>query len=578
MEMSFKLNLLYNGSSFVLPYVEDLNNMNVFPVPDGDTGSNLYSLFHAIKDYCENERIEDSTLREVILTYSRGNSGAIFSQFILSFWSSLQENSPDAFIQAIEKASLKTFQSVAEPKEGTILTVMESWVSFMKNHKSHARNIKELLGVTLKELKSAVEKTKEQMEILRKNDVVDAGAYAFYLFVKGMASSTAEVKPISNPTRLQVVDGHELDVNNRYCVELVIKNTVGLEGVRKELLNFGDSLSIIGDKEMARIHIHSNAPERIVAYIKKKAFISHQKIDDMVRQYEVKNARKSNIAIVIDSACDVPTSILDEHQVHLIPLQIDMEGVSYLDKVTLTPETFYDEYEKISEMPKTSQPSIKKIKDMYTWLVGQYDHVISLHVSKELSGTYNLCKNIAKEVDPEKIHVVNSKTLSGSYGLLVVQLAKLIEEGFAIEEVLTKLNQYISKTEILVSVPTLKYMVKGGRVSPIVGKIGKLLNLKPIVSVDGEGKSKLYGGTVFRKSNIHAMLKQISSIHEQYEITEYVLLHANHETLIPSLEDSLSTITGKKPLYISNVSPVIGIHAGKGSVSVAMVLKKDNER
>lgn len=581
--MNYKIDLLYRGCLNVLPYTEELNAMNVFPVPDGDTGSNLFHLFSAIKEQYEEYEVDKELLVDTILTYSKGNSGAIFSQFMMSFLSSSDEENQKAFIQAANHAVSETVSSVSEPKEGTVLTAMKSWIQTLQQKKDHGKSILELIQESLDSVKDSVERTKNQMELLAKNNVVDAGAYAFYLFLEGMSStkiknnarSASTVRKTIMPDKM--ID-HGFESVYRFCTEVLIKNVADISEVKQRLQDFGDSISCIGDSKTHRIHLHTNAPDQVLGYLKEEGAIVYQKIDDMQRQFEMRNARKGNIAIVVDSACDIPQKILDHHQIHLLPLQIEVDGMTYLDKVTLTPEIFYDLNETSDQMPKTSQPAIKKIKETYETLLQNYDHVLSVHLSKELSGTYNLCKQVAKDTGDDRIHVINSKTLSGSFGLFVLELAEMIEHGRKIDEIVKEAEQLIKKTEILVSVPSLEFMVKGGRVHPVLGRIGSAINMKPVVSVDGEGRSLLYGKTVFRKSNVNTLLKQIKAIHKRHTIDKYVLLHAHGEQWLPTLEKEMTAITGEAPFYTTSVSPVIGMHAGKGAVSVAMILKEENKR
>ena len=284
--------------------------------------------------------------------------------------------------------------------------------------------------------------------------------------------------------------------------------------------------------------------------------------------------RKSSIAIVVDSACDLPEEFMDQHQIFLLPATIEIGQSPYLDKVTITPENFYDRLELAEEAPKTSQPGLEQILRTYEQLVCQYDHILSIHVSKELSGTYESCRLAASQVNPEKITVLNTRTLSGAYGLIIHEIAEELAKGTSLNELIHLTEELAAKTEILVSVPTIKHMIRGGRVTPLQGKIATLLKMKPIVSVDENGKSKLYGKTFFRNSNLKKMFSMIGHLDRTNTINQYVVLHANDLEKAYLCEKEMKSLTGKDPLYTANVSPVIGAHAGKGSVSVAMLFDK----
>lgn len=584
---NLKHELIYKGSCRVKEYKDELNNINVFPVPDGDTGSNLFSLFNGIiKFYNLGEKNEEE-LKEVILYYSKGNSGAIFSQFLITFISRFQDDTVFNFIDSINSAYYDTYKSVSEPKEGTILTVMREWVNEINGLVSSKSefNIKELIKLSIDKLQLSVENTRNQMEILKKYGVVDAGAYAFLLFVEGMATSD-HVSIELNKNNKQIIsmnsEKHVLEISNqsteRYCMELVLKDIKNEEMIKERLSEIGSSFSFVGSNGIGKVHIHVNNPEELIVVAKEYAQVIRQKVDDMQRQYEITYKRKGKIALVIDSACDIPKDFLDQYQIHLLPLNLELDGCNYLDKLTITPETFYQLYEDTNSKATTSQPSVKQVEDLYTTLIDKYDHIISLHLSKELSGTYNLCKSVANKINSKKINVINSKTLSGSYGLLVVKAAQLISSGRNINQLIEQIEELIKKTEILVSVKTLEYMVRGGRVRPIIGKIGNIFRVKPIVSLDKQGRSTLYGSTIFRQSNINKLINQVRKIHNKYGINQYVLMHADNENDARYIEKKLKKFIDIEPLYYSNVAPTIGIHAGRGAVSIAMLLNTVNTR
>ncbi|WP_256760641.1 DegV family protein [Cohnella sp. WQ 127256] len=593
--------LIICGAYEVIRHKEELNAINVFPVNDGDTGSNLTHLMETIiRDSKWKEPSSDTLMlmKSACLRGSRGNSGMIFSQFIISMCNFLLNNEElkeKHFLDMCEQSVTQAYQAVATPQEGTILTVMKTWVRVMKRNVDRTKGIQEMLIESYGEVCVSLDNTMNQMELLRRHNVVDAGAKGFVLFLSGLI--TAIKKPYLERTEARVAPAfqteaqqheHAIEINHliseyddngyRYCTEFLLNWESDTSTMKEQLAHLGDSLVLVGDEQQGKIHVHTNNPDQIADLLTKKGTIVYQKVDDMKRQFEILSGPKATIALVVDSACDLPQHLMDEHQIHLLPLQIQIGTSSYLDKVTLQPESFYDKLSNAANQPKSSQPSPESITRKYQELLNHYDHVVSIHVSNELSGTYNACNTVAKQVHSSRIHVINSRTLSGALGLLVLQAAEAIASGASIEEIKMLLSNQIPKSEILVSVPTLKYMVRGGRVSPLKGKVAAWLNLKPIVSLDREGKSILYGKTLFRKSNLGKMKRKIERIHQKYGVAQYVLLHAGAGDAIMGFQKHMESIMGAKPVYISDVSPVIGASAGKGAISVAMLLANDNRR
>jgi uncharacterized protein len=578
------LNMIFSGSRRVIEHRDELNSINVFPVPDGDTGSNLSHLMRTILQdtYISDDASEAmASLKQAALRGSRGNSGMIFSQFFIHIANGMLKskitNTHD-FIMMCEAAAGKTYDSVMSPEEGTVLTVMREWIQAMKQTTGAHSNILSLIGQSLPHVYQSLESTKGKMEAVSGRKVVDSGAKGFVYFLEGLVHPQKHKEIINNNSHLLSLEDHSFSKEGvlayRYCTEFIIKGCSDPSKIKESAARLGDSVVIAGDEQLVKVHLHTNEPHTVVEMLTYFGTVTFQKVEDMKRQYESLHERKSSIAIVVDSACDLPEEFMDHHQIFLLPATIEMDQSSYLDKVTLKPENFYDRLDLAEEAPKTSQPGLEQIIRTYEQLAGQYDQILSIHVSKELSGTYESCRLAASEVAPEKITVMNTKTLSGAYGLLIHRVAEELEKGATLDELIQLTEDLTAKTEILVSVPTLKHMIRGGRVTPLQGKIATLLKMKPIVSVDEHGKSKLYGKTFFRNSNLKKMFSMIEHLDKSKIIDQYVVLHANDPERASLCERDMLTLTGKHPLYTSNVSPVIGAHAGKGSVSVAMLFNK----
>ncbi|GAM16058.1 DegV family protein [Mesobacillus selenatarsenatis] len=578
------LNMLFSGSRKVIEHQEELNAINVFPVPDGDTGSNLSYLMRTILQdaYISDDPSESLTsLKKAALRGSRGNSGMIFSQFLIHFANGLSNkniHSTNDFISVCELAAGKTYDSVMSPEEGTVLTVMKDWVLAMKQSTAAHSNVISLIGDSLPQVYQSLEKTKIKMEKISGRNVVDSGAKGFVYFLEGLMQTQNKSEETTKSQIASFFEDHipskEDFLPYRYCTEFMIHGISESLKIKEVAGTLGDSVVIAGDEQQLKIHLHTNEPHEAVELLSALGTISFQKVEDMRRQYESIHARKSKIALVVDSACDLPEEFMDHHQIHLLPATIEMDQSPYLDKVTMKPENFYNRLEVAEEAPKTSQPGLEQIIQTYEQLANHYDHILSIHVSKELSGTFESCMLAAAQVNPEKITVLNTKTLSGAYGLLIHTVAENLDKGASLDELIQLTDELTAKTEILVSVPTLKHMIRGGRVTPLQGKIATLLKMKPIVSVDEQGKSKLYGKTLFRNSNLRKMFSMIAHLDKTKQITQYVVLHANDPEKAALCAKEMKNLTGIDPLYTANVSPVIGAHAGKGSVSVAMLFDK----
>ena len=162
--------------------------------------------------------------------------------------------------------------------------------------------------------------------------------------------------------------------------------------------------------------------------------------------------------------------------------------------------------------------------------------------------------------------------MSGALGLIVLRTAMAIEEGIELDEILHAVPEWIRKSSVFVSVKTLKYMVKGGRVSRPKGFFSELLHIRPIVSLDDQGKAKLIGKTFGQKSNKNLILKKIEALLAENKIWNYVVLHAHNPEGASDFAVRMKQLTGTDPASVVDISPVIGMNAGVGATAISIML------
>jgi uncharacterized protein len=260
----------------------------------------------------------------------------------------------------------------------------------------------------------------------------------------------------------------------------------------------------------------------------------------------------------------------------VVPLNLNFGENHYLDKVTITPDQFYDLLDQSPSFPRTSQINERSFTNLYSHLASHYDAIISVHLSGQLSGTFQSSQKAASRISTEfnkPVHAIDSKCLSGALGLIVLRTAMAIEKGASSDELLSLIGQWIKKTRVFVSVKTLKYMVKGGRVSRPKGFISALLNIKPIVSLDENGKAKLIGKTFSQTSNIKLVMKKIALLHGDEKIWNYIVLHAHNPSGAEDYNTRMKRLTGFDPVSVVDISPVIGMNAGVGATAVSIIFK-----
>ena len=577
------------GAHRVLQNQSEINSINVFPVNDKDTGTNLASTVRSIMDSIRPDRSFTATagvIAEAALVGARGNSGVIFAQFFHGL--SLETNNRHVldfseFAEIIKKSVRHMYQAVSNPVEGTMLTVMSDWADYLYSRKEVVVDFDQAFLESLEILKKSLSETTEKLLILKKMNLVDAGAKGFVVFIEGIIELIRSknlrhlLKEV--PQIVSLVHSEEVTdevIEFRYCTEALIRNLTINQGSLQNLLQkYGNSVVVAGAEKTTRIHVHTNSPAKLFQELKDFGTITSQKVDDMVRQNEVSKNRKWNIALVTDSTCDLSQELIDHYQIHMLPLNLNFGENHYLDKVTITPDEFYDLLDSNPEFPHTSLINERTFTNLYSQLATHYDAIIAIHLSGHFSGTLlnsqKAAVRIAQEFNKE-VHVFDSKSLSGALGLLVLRTAQAIESGESLNDILVKMDDWISKTRIYVSVKTMKYMVKGGRVSKPKGFITSLLNIKPIVSMDHHGKAILLGKTFSQPSNVNLVMKKIESLLDQTKIWNYVVLHAHNQTGATEYSLRMQKLTGVDPVATVDISPAIGMNAGVGATSVAIML------
>jgi len=576
------------GARKVIEHQVELNKINVFPVNDGDTGTNLASTIRAVVDSIHPHRsykVTADLIAETTLVNARGNSGIIFAQFLYGMSTetgNFKTITIKQFAESIKNSVRYIYEAVANPVEGTMLTVIKDWANYIYENRNRITDFNQLFISSVDVLNKSLLATKSKLAVLAKANVVDAGARGFVLFVEGIIDFIAnrnlkDLIQVKAETALfeKIEESIPEKVDFRYCTEALIKNnSVDNKSLLQLLEKYGNSIVVAGSDKMKRIHLHTNNPAELFNDLRNTGTLAFQKADDMIRQSEVVYNRKWKIALVTDSTCDLEQDIIDNYQINMLPININFGENHYLDKITILPEQFYTLLKENKDYPKSSQVNEKSFTNLYSHLASHYDSIIAIHLSDRLSGTFNSSQKAAKAISEElnkPISVINSKNLSGALGLVVLRTAKAIEAGYSHDQVVNMAEKWTKNVRIFVSVKSMKYLVRGGRVSFVRGLIARILNICPIVSIDESGKAFVFDKAFNQRSNMEKVMGYITKISKEKTIWNYIVLHANNTDAAQWYSEKMETLTNKKPASIVNISPIIGANAGIGAAAVSLL-------
>lgn len=561
-----------------------LNEVNYFPVPDNDTGDNLSHLMQRIrKEIRKEENIKDilKSVSDAAIKGSRGNSGAIFSQFFQGF----EYKCPDTtslnvseLINCFDSGSEYAYDALENPVEGTILTAMSDFSASLQLFKNIEIGIESILEKSYEKLQKTIEKTKYQMNRKVGSKNVDAGALGFMYFIEGFISGIKGKKAdkanddyieIISETPIEIHDYHIVD-NYKYCTEILLKNkkSVQKEDLKDIIKKYGDSIIITENKTYRRTHIHTNDPQKVIDILRDFGEIVEVKADDMILQQRLTKQSDSEIGIVIDSIADLPLDGLPDF-VYMLPLNMIIDGVSYQDKRT-TPKNLAN-----IKNATSSQPNIQEIKKFLNPIIKRHKHNIVLTVSSKMSGLYERYLEYKKSNPNISLKIVDTKLNSVAEGLVAYHAIQKVQEGIEYSELIKFIENSIKRTKIFVSLKNLDGMVKSGRLNQNIGWLLRKIGFLPLVSIDREGNGTITKAAFSYKRNYSNLLKVIKENKDKIE--SYALVHVNNVEKVRELEKLLIEKLGFPPLYISEISSITENFSGDGSIAIGYQLKENYE-
>ncbi len=557
-----------------------LNKINVYPVADGDTGSNLlYTLKSAITFSNSSDSASEilKSISEQAIIFARGNSGIIFSEFIhgLSFYSVSEQLTVLEFIELVNRSSIRLYEVVKNPIEGTILTVIRKWSAYLKAIKVESFN--DLFELSLPIIKKGVDETTKELKDLQKYKVPDSGAMGFYLFMEGFSKSiNGDDKEYYSDWKqfesLEIVEDF-IDEKYRYCTQFYVKDIrCELSQLVKELEIFGDSIAYSGDEKYLNIHLHTDVPWKVSNVFYKYGTIVNSKVDDMSMQNKHRD-KKQRIGILTDSIADISQDIIDQYDIGMLPINLMVNQNVFLDKKTIKIEEFLNYAQDSIEFPSSSQPNDQQIQYELGHYLDYYDQLLIITVSNHLSGTY-LGFERYLDNNPElkkRIVLIDSLLNSGGQGLFVKKVAEIVQNENRLEDVLDEILSIRSKIKIYVALNNFENLSKSGRVNKKIATFANKLNMKAILSLDQNGKGKVFGFSLSRKYTEKRILEKIKEALSKGIIDEYVLFYTNESEDFTAFKNKVSLLIKKEPLYCVPISSATALHVGRDSIAIAYV-------
>ncbi len=581
---------LTSGIHRVLAEQELLNRINVFPVADRDTGTNLsLSLGPALSVLgMPGEKHLGTMLAavaDVLLDSARGNSGAIVAQFFQGMSDSAGEITrftTYTFAKAVTLGNEYAHDALSKPREGTILSVTAAFAQSVTHQVNAVRegDFPAVITSAMQRVEEALANTPNQLDVLRKAGVVDAGAKGFAELVSGMEGylrdgTIAQLPDSSIAHEIEpAIEFAEADNDSRYryCTECMVTGAdIDRRKLREALTELGDSLVLAGTKRKAKIHIHVDEPEQVFDTARRFGELSAEKADDMHRQQHATQNDKRRFAVIVDSGADISDADMERLDIHMVPCRIQFGDHGYLDKVSITTDEFYAELESNPHHPTTSQPAPGDFRRQFQFLASHFDDVISINLTSAASGTFQAAELAATRTNaPGRIHVVDSLNASLGQGQLAVLAAECAEAGLDVETTLAAVREQVPETRTYAILSDLRYAVRGGRLPRWVKSVADFLRLNPIICTTRDGRVSL-GGFMFGSHNrIERFARYIAGRAPKGPV-EIGIGHAICEVDALELENYLRKLVpdiGK--LVVTGLGTGIGVHGGPHTLLVSV--------
>lgn len=268
------------------------------------------------------------------------------------------------------------------------------------------------------------------------------------------------------------------------------------------------------------------------------------------------------VAIVTDSTADLPRALTEEHGITVVPLTVIVEGREYLDGVEMTAAEFYER----NAPATTSQPSPGRFAEAYERLLEDHDEVVSLHISESLSGTYAAAVQGADAAGGDRVHVIDTRLVSMPLGLVTLAAARLAAAGDGAGAVEDRVRQLSAAADVFFVVATLENLRRGGRIGGAAALLGSVLQMKPVLSIrDGEVVPLERVRTLDRAlARVIELIRASDRGHGICAIVGHAAAEEHADRIAAAIEPICET------LLIQPLGPVVGAHAGPGTVGVGL--------
>ena len=628
---------LIAGAHRVIAARDSLNKINVFPVADGDTGNNLAFTLGSVLNGALSRRSRHigDLLRRIgddAIDGARGNSGAILAQFLHGVAEHARSQpvlDATTLAAAVRHGADSARAALAQPVEGTILSVIDSFADAMQDAAAQLDNarlsdallsdarpdaasasppnaLRGSFSRGLAQARSALARTPQQMALLQRAGVVDAGAQGFVDLLEGIAEFV-DGGPRAMRLRATLVpandgaDEHDdhahpahdaVDPLRRWCTECLLiadadkGQRIERDALRAALLMIdADSMVLAGGTGRMRVHAHVGAPQALFDVCAGFAAVEGMKADDMLLQSQSLEQTRQ-VAVVTDSAADLPLAIAERYGLHVVPVRVNLDGRDYLDKIGLATGEFYRRMALSQQLPRTSQPPPGDFRRVFDFLSSHRPSTVYVGLSRTISGTLQSAEHAAARLERGDVRVFDSVNAAGGQALLAWRAAELADAGADADAILRELERLRPLTLTWAMARNISHAVRGGRIPAWAEPAVRFTGLTPVAKVKPDGKLGISGGLIAKAKAPEAFAsyvakRAVKTLRQNIATSDGTLRlraiigHCDAYTDGQRLLDALRARLQQRhahleEAYLVETGPAIGAHAGHKTLVVSL--------
>ena len=559
---------LVTGVERLSAWSDILDQINVFPIADGDTGRNLVISLAPLR---WPDRDKQSLSRDLLLS-ARGNSGNIACWFFQYF---IHAISMDDLLDAVRLGRDHAWQAVHDPRPGTMLSFFDALTAALSGVNASSNH--EEIEVILMHLEHTVRNTINQQPKLQKARVVDAGALGMFLYFEGFFHVlTGGRIPLRDVTetfrdRIRVSPSYREKPEVGYCVDTILRSGTDAGKAAQELASLCESVVVTQKDAYLRVHFHTLDREDARRKLIHLGQVIEWTEDDLYQQTSAfaESVREPVIHIMTDAA-----GSLTRQEAKILGMSL-LESYIIIGERSL-PETYFSPEELYGAMRSgarvsTAQSSVFERHQLYASIMSRHKSALYLCVGSAFTGNYGVVMDWKREHDPEnRLKVIDTGTASGRLGVIALSVADYVLKANDFEKVVEFSKQAISCSEEYIFLDRLEYVAAGGRLSKAGAFCGDMLRMKPIVSPMAEGARRV-GVVRNRKDQLQFALEALGRALQPQDKALIMLEYSDNLSWVEKVKSEVTMRYPKAQIIVHSLSLTSGSHMGPGTWAVAFI-------